>query len=124
MAQEAFPFMRWAMDAARLSWFGLRGLGVILLRGMIVTLLKDHRKRHQEIMREIEQTCTGSVTSRDEVGGACWLLLASASACKPLHQTDGLGLAESNHRIPLEINFLNSFVLGTSVTIIEDSLRK
>lgn len=44
MAQEALPFMRWAMDAARLSWFGLRGLGVILLRGMIVTLLKDHHK--------------------------------------------------------------------------------
>lgn len=126
MAQEAFPFMRWAMDAARLSWFGLRGLGVILLRGMIVTLLKDHRKRHQEIMRERsnkQATCTGSVT-RDEAGGACCLLLASASACKPLHQTDGLGLAESNHRIPLEINFLNSFVLGTTVTIIEDSLRK
>lgn len=48
MAHDALPFIRWAISAARLSWFCFKGLGVILLRGMIVTLLyiaKKHRNK-------------------------------------------------------------------------------
>lgn len=44
--------MRWAMDAARLSWFGFRGLAVILLRGMIVTLLRYHHSHDNEIDKQ------------------------------------------------------------------------
>ena len=45
IAQVARPFMRWAIEAARLSWLGLRGLPVILLRGMIVTRLKEQNQQ-------------------------------------------------------------------------------